>query len=85
MLVWTDSSFRIVPARGEVTNGASVKAFRDMIVTVRDRVKQLIDQGRTETQVLAEHPTSAFDARWGHGRVSSDQFVHEIYSALKPQ
>jgi hypothetical protein len=82
MLVWTDSSFRIVPARGEVTNGASVKAFRDMIATVRDRVKQLIDQGRTETQILAEHPTAPFDARWGHGRVPPDQFVHEIYSAL---
>jgi len=36
---WTDSAFRIVPARGKVTNGADVKAFRDMIVTVRDRVK----------------------------------------------
>jgi hypothetical protein len=85
MLVWTVSSFRIVPARGEVTNGDSVKAFRDMIVAVRDRVKQLIDQGRTESQILAEHPTSAFDARWGHGRVPPDQFVHEIYAALKPQ
>jgi cyclase len=82
MLVWTDSSFRIVPARGEVTNGASVKAFRDMIVTVRDRVKQLIDQGRTENQILAEHPTAPFDARWGRGRVPPDQFVHEVYAAL---
>jgi cyclase len=79
---WTDSSFRIVPARGEVTNGASVKSFRDMIVTVRDRVKQMIGQGHTENQILAEHPTSSFDARWGHGRVPPDQFVHEIYTAL---
>jgi len=65
-----------------VTNGASVKAFRDMIVTVRNHVKQLIEQGRTESQILAEHPTSPFDARWGQGRVPPDQFVHEIYSAL---
>jgi hypothetical protein len=80
---WTDSTFRIVPARGEVTNGASVKAFRDMIVSVRDRVKHLIDGGRTEAQILAEHPTADFDARWGHGRVQSDQFAHEVYDALK--
>jgi hypothetical protein len=80
---WTDSAFHIVPARGKVTNGASVKDFRDMIVTVRDRVKRMIDGGRTESQVLLEHPTANFDTRWGHGRVSSDQFVRGIYSALK--
>jgi len=80
---WTDSAFRIVPARGEVTNGASVKAFRDMIVAVRDRMKPLIAAGRTEGQILAEHPTAEFDARWGHGRVQPDQFVREIYTAIK--
>src|SRR3984885_11793650 len=32
---WTGGTFRIVPARGSVTNGANVEAFRDMIVTVR--------------------------------------------------
>jgi hypothetical protein len=80
---WTDSAFRIVPARGEVTNGAAVKAFRDMIVTVRDRVKPLAAAGRDESQILGEHLTADFDARWGHGRVPPDQFVHEVYSAIK--
>jgi len=80
---WTDSAFRIVPARGKVTNGADVKAFRDMIVTVRDRVKPLVAAGRDESQILAEHLTADFDARWGHGRVQPDQFVREIYSAIK--
>src|SRR5437879_11510821 len=36
---WTDRAFRIVPARGEVTNGPDVQALRDMSVTVRYRVK----------------------------------------------
>jgi len=80
---WTDSAFRIVPARGEVTNGAAVKGFRDMIVTVRNRVQSLVAAGRDESQILAEHPTAAFDARWGHGSVQPDQFVREIYSAIK--
>jgi len=80
---WTDSAFRIVPARGNVTNGSDVKAFRDMIVTVRDRVQSLVAAGRDESQILAEHPTAVFDARWGHGRVQPDQFVREIYGAIK--
>jgi hypothetical protein len=82
-LVWTESKQHIVPARGKVTNGTSLKAFRDMIVTVRDRVQRMIKEGRTESQVLAAHPTSDFDEQWGHGRVGPDTFVHEIYAALK--
>ena len=80
---WTDPGFQVVPARGEVTTGAGLKAFCDMIVTVRDRVRHSIDAGRTENQVIGEHPTAEFDAQWGHGRVPPDAFVHEIYKALK--
>ncbi len=82
---WTSPGIRVVPARGKVTNGADVKAFRDMIVTVRDRVKSMVDAGRTEDQVLAEHPTAEFDSRWGHGHVRPDTFVQAIYSALRAQ
>lgn len=37
-LVWTDPKMKVVPARGAVTDGSSVKAFADMITAVRDRV-----------------------------------------------
>jgi hypothetical protein len=84
-LVWTGNTTRIVPARGEVTTGADVKALRDVITTVRDRVQQMVASGRTEEDVVAAHPNAEFDARWGHGRVSPDAFVREIYDALKPR
>jgi cyclase len=82
---WTDSSFHVVPARGKVTNGASVKALRDMIVTVRDRMQRRIEAGRTESEIQAEHPTAEFDAEFGHGRVGPEEFVHDVYRALKGQ
>jgi hypothetical protein len=82
---WTDSSFHVVPARGKLTNGAAVKALRDMIVIVRDRIKRRIEAGRTESEIQAEHPTADFDAEWGHGRVRPEEFVHDVYSALKEQ
>lgn len=85
-LVWTDPSIHVVPARGKVTNGSSVKAFADMITTVRGRVQHMIAAGKSEDQIVAAHPTADFDARWGHGRVPPDDFVRELYAALqKPQ
>jgi hypothetical protein len=82
---WTDPSFHVLPARGEVTNGAGLKAFCDMVKTVRARVQHSIDAGRTETETVAEHPTAEFDAKWGRGRVAPDVFVQEIYRALKEE
>jgi hypothetical protein len=76
---WTDPGFHVVPARGEVTTGASLKAFCDMVKAVRKRVQHSIDAGEAENQVVAEHPTSEFDAKWGHGRVQPDVFVQEVY------
>lgn len=78
-LAWTDPKQHIVPARGKVTNGTSIKAFTEMIVTMRDRVQHLAQEGKTESEVVAAHPTADFDAQWGHGRVSPDEFVREIY------
>lgn len=80
---WARNTVRIVPARGKVTNGGDLKAFCEMITTVRDRVQRMIDAGKTEDQVRAEHPTADFDARWGHGRVPPDAFIQSIYASLK--
>jgi hypothetical protein len=79
---WTDPGFHVVPARGEVTNGAGLKAFGDMVKAVRKRVQHSIDAGETESQVVAEHPTSEFDAKWEHGRVQPDVFVQEVYKDI---
>jgi cyclase len=80
---WTsDADFKVLPARGAVSNGQALKEFHDMIVAVRDRVQKAIQAGRTEDQVIAAHPSAAFDAKWGNGRVKPDDFVREIYAAL---
>jgi cyclase len=79
---WTGDRFRVVPARGDVTTGDAVEAFRTMIQTVRGRIRRMVEAGQTEQQILAAHPTAEFDAQWGHGRVSPDTFTREIYSAL---
>lgn len=82
---WTDAGRHVVPARGEVTNGVGLKAFLDMIAAVRKHVQHSIDAGEAESQVIAEHPTAEFNAKWGHGRVAPDAFVQEVYRALKKE
>jgi hypothetical protein len=80
---WTSPKFRIVPVYGKIMTGSDVKAYCEMLTAVRDRVQRLIQEGKTEQQVLAEDPSSDFDAQWGHGPISPTAFVREIYAAIK--
>ncbi len=82
---WTNDKVQIVPAHGKVLKGADVKAYCDMISTVRDRVQHIIEDGKTLQDAIAAHPTLEFDQRWGNGRVKPDDFVKVVYTALKPK
>ena len=62
-------------------SSADFVAYRNMLVTVRDRVAKLVAEGKTLEQVIAAHPTAEFDATWG----SPDHplFLPVIYAELK--
>jgi hypothetical protein len=66
-----------------IPTGATVKEFRDMIATVRDRIQKMINSGQNENHIVGQHATSDFDATWGRGRVQGNAFVREVYDALK--
>jgi cyclase len=73
---------RFIAARGAPETSAEVTAYRDMLVSVRDRVKAAKQQGRTEDQVVASHPAAAFDQQYGHGRVTADDFVKTVFRTV---
>lgn len=72
----------VVPGRGPVATMADLRAYRDMLVTVRDRVAALVSAGRSLEDVLQANPSAAFDPRWGHGPVSPREFVTLVYRSL---
>jgi cyclase len=80
----TGPNTKVVPGHGPVTDRAGLIAHRDMILAIRDRVSQLIGQGKTAEEVLAAHPTSDYDARVPQAAQTSDRFVGQLYAELKP-
>jgi cyclase len=75
---------KIIPGHGPSVDRAAVMAHRDMILGVRDRVEQLVKQGKTSDEVVAAHPTSDFDAKIPPVQGSTDRFVGQLYAELKP-
>ncbi len=75
---------KIIPGHGPTVDRAAVMAHRDMILGVRDRVSDLLKQGKSPEEVLAAHPTSEFDTKVPMVAGSSDRFVGQLYAELKP-
>ena len=74
---------KVVPGHGVVADRAMLFATRDMMIAVRDRVAQLVRQGKTPEQVVAAKPTSDYDAYVPGGTASNaDRFVRQIYAEL---
>jgi cyclase len=77
-----DGTTKIVPGHGPLGNKTALTAYRDMMVTVRDRVQKLKTSGRTLEDVVAAKPTADLDATWGKGFLPPDRFVTIVYSTL---
>ena len=82
LLTLGDENVKIIPGHGPVSSRAEVREFRAMLKTIRDRVSQQKNAGRTLAQAQATHPTSQFDAKWGGGFIKPDQFVEFVYRSL---
>jgi glyoxylase-like metal-dependent hydrolase (beta-lactamase superfamily II) len=75
----------IIPGRGRLADTADVASYRNMLTMIRDRVQDLIRQGKTLEQVKAAKPTMDFDGRFGAttGPWTTDMFVEAVYTSLK--
>jgi glyoxylase-like metal-dependent hydrolase (beta-lactamase superfamily II) len=77
-----DASTKIVPGHGPLGDLKSLTAFRDMLVTTRDRVAKLKKAGQTVQQVVAAAPTKDLDPVWGKGFFPPNDYVALVYNTL---
>jgi hypothetical protein len=78
---------KIIPGHGAIVDRNAVMAHRDMIIGVRDNVAKLSQQGKSSDEVIAAHPTAAFDGSVlpaaPNGDRMADRFVGQVYAELK--
>jgi len=74
----------IIPAHGRICDEADVLEYHDMIVIVRDRIKDAIKKGMTLDQVKAARLTRDYDPRYAapSGPGSTANFVESVYRDL---
>ena len=74
---------KVMPGHGAIGDRKALKAFRDMLITVRDNVKAMVQAGKTLDQVIDAGPSKKFDEKWGEGFMKPADFIKIVYSSLK--
>ena len=75
----------VIPGHGRLADQPDIVYYQQMVVIVRDRIRDLISKGMTLEQVKAARPTLDYDTRYGRrtGGGAADMFVEAIYQSLK--
>ena len=80
-----NDSTKIIPGHGRPADRVALRTYRDMLATVRDRVRKQAAAGASLARILASKPTREFDAEWGKGFVKADDFVRIAYAGVPPR
>jgi glyoxylase-like metal-dependent hydrolase (beta-lactamase superfamily II) len=72
----------VIPGHGPIGGKAGLMEFRDMLVTVRDRVAALKKQGKSADEVAALKPTAEYDAKWGGFVIDGGTFAKLVYAGV---
>ncbi len=74
----------VIPGHGRLYDQFDVIEYRDMVTIIRDRVRDLIDAGRSLEQVKAARPANGYEGRYGNtgGDWTTEKFVEAVYRSL---
>ena len=82
ILRMSGSGTQIIPGHGELATRDGLRAYREMLSTVRNRVAQLIRDGKSRDEAVAANPTADLDEDWETTRDGTERFVALVYRSL---
>jgi hypothetical protein len=72
----------VIPGHGPIGNKSQLVGFRNMLVSVRDKVSALKKEGKSLEEVVAAKPTADYDAKWGGFVIDGNTFTALVYAGV---
>jgi cyclase len=74
----------VIPGHGRLCDQFDVIEYRDMITIITDRIRGLVNAGRSLEQVKSAEPAKGYAGRYGDvgGDWTTDEFVEAVYRSL---
>jgi len=74
---------RILPGHGPIVTRDAVRAQRDLMLVLMERVQERVNQGMTEAQIVAAGLTDAFDAQVNSPGTTNERFIRQLVQELR--
>jgi cyclase len=74
----------VIPGHGRLCEQMEIVDYRDMVVTIRDIIADMIKQGKTLDQIKEADPVLAYEPQYGSktGPWTTNMFVEAVYKSL---
>ena len=75
----------VIPGHGRLYDQFDVIEYRDMVTIIAERIRALVNAGRSLEQVKAAGPARGYAGRYGNsgGDWTTEKFVEAVYRSLK--
>jgi cyclase len=78
-----DAQTRIIPGHGPLSSREDMRAARDMLHTVFDRLSALSKKSASLDDVLKANPVSDLEPKWGQGFLNGAAFLRMAYPSIE--
>jgi cyclase len=69
---------KIIPGHGDIATKKDVSDYKNMLVTIRNRIADGVKQGKSLSEIIATDPTKEYKAGFGRS-----EFILLVYESLK--
>lgn len=73
---------KIIPGHGPLSNKEELTAYRNMLMEIRDNVKNAMASGMSIEEMKAANLTKDTDEKWGQGFIKPEKIVDIIWTDL---
>jgi glyoxylase-like metal-dependent hydrolase (beta-lactamase superfamily II) len=70
----------VIPGHGKIGGKPEMTEYRDMLITIHDRVAALKKEGKSLEEIVAMKPTAAYDNKWAGSFITGDVFTKLVYA-----
>jgi cyclase len=82
IIALADDETIIIPGHGPLAGKADLQVAVDMLIDAEARVKKLVDQGKTQDEVVAANPLADYHEEWNWGFITTERMTTTLYRSL---
>jgi cyclase len=82
ILALADENTVIIPGHGPISNKSGLTAYSDMLETISNRIRTMINKQTSLQQIQAARPTQDYDETYGGGFIKNEAFVEMLYQDI---